>query len=260
MALDAIDTELLRQIRTARCADELKPGRSAGQSTANKMLALVRSILRAAAGWGWLDRVPVVPMFKERKKADPQFLTRDQAAAVLAKLPPHLRQLAAFALATGLREQNVLRLQWSRVDLDARAAWITADETKGARPLRVPLSGDAMVILRQQREAVDKACVWVFPNGGNDGEPYVRANNSAWRTMRDKLGLPWLRFHDLRHTWASWHVMAGTPLEVLQQLGGWRSLAMVMRYAHLAPSHVDSYADRISGPRVVKAKKAGEGN
>jgi hypothetical protein len=51
------------------------------------------------------------------------------------------------------------------------------------------------------------------------------------------------RWHDLRHTWASWHVMAGTPLEVLQKLGGWSSLAMVLRYAHLAPDHLAGYAD-----------------
>jgi len=70
-------------------------------------------------------------------------------------------------------------------------------------------------------------------------------------------GLPTLRFHDLRHTWASWHVQAGTPLPVLQALGGWASLAMVQRYAHLGQSHVADWAGNVLGTnRVHEAPEA----
>ncbi len=51
------------------------------------------------------------------------------------------------------------------------------------------------------------------------------------------------RFHDLRHTWASWHIQNGTRIEVLQRLGGWETLAMVQRYAHLAPEHLAEFAN-----------------
>lgn len=61
-----------------------------------------------------------------------------------------------------------------------------------------------------------------------------------------------VRWHDLRHTWASWHVQAGTPLLALKELGGWSSIDMVMRYAHLAPDHLAEHAERISGPRLVR--------
>ena len=54
------------------------------------------------------------------------------------------------------------------------------------------------------------------------------------------------RWHDLRHTWASWHVQAGTPLNVLQELGGLSDYSMVLRYAHLAPEHLAEYANKIS--------------
>ena len=54
------------------------------------------------------------------------------------------------------------------------------------------------------------------------------------------------RWHDLRHTWASWHVQLGTPLFVLKELGGWETLEMVKRYAHLAPEHLSVHAERIS--------------
>lgn len=69
----------------------------------------------------------------------------------------------------------------------------------------------------------------------------------AFTTMRERrrVGLDDLRFHDLRHTWASWHVQAGTPLPVLQQLGGWASNQMVLRYAHLGRGHIAAYADNL---------------
>ena len=53
------------------------------------------------------------------------------------------------------------------------------------------------------------------------------------------------RWHDLRHTWASWHVQSGTPLNVLQELGGWESAQMVRRYAHFSASHLAVFADRL---------------
>ena len=60
------------------------------------------------------------------------------------------------------------------------------------------------------------------------------------------------RWHDLRHTWASWHVQAGTLLHVLQELGGWSTIAMVQRYAHLSPEHLAEHAARIeTGLRIV---------
>ncbi|MFK7958743.1 MAG: tyrosine-type recombinase/integrase [Lysobacterales bacterium] len=62
--------------------------------------------------------------------------------------------------------------------------------------------------------------------------------------LRPKCGRHTENFcwYDLRHTWASWHVMEGTPLEVLQRLGGWRSFDMVLLYAHLAPGHIAGYS------------------
>ena len=72
-------------------------------------------------------------------------------------------------------------------------------------------------------------------------------------TSCDNLhGLRDFRWHDLRHTWASWHVQAGTPLLVLKELGGWASLDMVLRYAHLSADHLAEHAERISRPHIVR--------
>jgi len=68
---------------------------------------------------------------------------------------------------------------------------------------------------------------------------------NTWEAACKRAGVPGFRFHDLRHTWASWHAMAGTPLSVLQELGGWHSHEMVQRYAHLSPEHLAAAAERV---------------
>lgn len=60
-----------------------------------------------------------------------------------------------------------------------------------------------------------------------------------------KAGIKDFRWHDLRHTWASWHVQVGTPLHVLQELGGWSTFVMVQRYAHLSAAHLAGHAENI---------------
>ncbi|EPY6620815.1 site-specific integrase, partial [Shigella flexneri] len=69
--------------------------------------------------------------------------------------------------------------------------------------------------------------------------------NTAWKAALRRAGIDDFRFHDLRHTWASWLVQAGVPLSVLQEMGGWESIEMVRRYAHLAPNHLTEHARQI---------------
>lgn len=74
------------------------------------------------------------------------------------------------------------------------------------------------------------------------GNPVSRANNHAWRKALVRTGIKDFSWHDLRHTWASWHIQNGTPAYVLQELGGWADSKMVLRYAHLSSEHLQSYA------------------
>ena len=68
----------------------------------------------------------------------------------------------------------------------------------------------------------------------------------AWYKALKRAGVSDFRWHDWRHTWASWHAQEGTPLSVLQELGGWSTPSMVQRYAHLATEHLVGYAENIS--------------
>ena len=84
----------------------------------------------------------------------------------------------------------------------------------------------------------------------------MEAIGSAWKRSLRRAGIEKFRFHDLRHTWASWHVMSGTSLQELMELGGWKSYEMVLRYAHLAPEHLSTAAARIEREVAVVASKA----
>lgn len=70
-------------------------------------------------------------------------------------------------------------------------------------------------------------------------------DNVAWRSGLERAGIEDFRFHDHRHTWASWLIQSGVPLSVLQEMGGWESIEMVRRYAHLAPNHLSEHARKI---------------
>ena len=79
-----------------------------------------------------------------------RFLTRDEARKLLAELPIHLADMAAFSLVTGLRRANVTDLQWTQVDLVRRLAWIHPDQAKARKAIAVPLNAEAAAILCRQ--------------------------------------------------------------------------------------------------------------
>lgn len=134
-----------------------------------------------------------------------------------------------------------------------RVAWVWPDDAKAGKPIAVPLNADALAVLAQQRALPDtwdkKGEKRKDPNHvfTYRGQPVFHTTTKAWNEALQRAGIEQgFTFHDLRHTWASWHVMAGTPLEVLRQLGGWAGMDMVLRYAHLAPGYVAGYAENVS--------------
>lgn len=228
--LDEIDRDLLDSI-----ADDLRDGRE--PATVNRHLEVVRAVLRQAQAAGWLK---VAPSFQ--RLAEPtrrvRFLTPVEAHRLLNALPAHLRGMAAFTLATGLRERNVTHLDWSQVDLPRKTAWIHANQAKTRKAYPVPLNADALRVLKAQPTKEGRVFRY-------KGEPVDRCNGAAWRKALVRAGIKDFRWHDLRHTWASWAVQAGVPLNALMELGGWTSLAMVTRYAHFDSSDLTRFASQI---------------
>lgn len=232
--LVAISREVLERIRNTKAEETSK-------TTANRYMALIRAILNKAKDeWEWIDSVPKVAMFK-LERPEFKWITQDQFEELCAALPDHLESMARFSVMTGLRRSNVTGLTWSKVDLRRKHCWVEQSDAKGKRAISVPLSDKAVALLKERKKAKEHRDL-VFTYKGN---PIYQTSTKAWRRALAECDLEGLRWHDLRHTWASWHVQAGTPLEVLKELGGWSSLDMVMRYAHLAPRHLAQWANNI---------------
>lgn len=230
--LDAISRDVL-------CAVAEIKRKEASAATANRYMALCRAILRRAAHvWGWLDSVPRVPIYRESRRRV-RWLTRKEAIRLLKQLPEHQREIALFALVTGLRKSNVLGLEWSQVNLTRKQAWIHPDQAKARKAIAVPLNDVAVNVIQRQTGRHD---TFVFTY---NGKPIKQVNTKAWQSALRRAEIEDFRWHDLRHCWASWHAQAGTPAHVLQELGGWSCSEMVQRYAHLNVEHLSLYVDNV---------------
>jgi integrase len=248
---DAVNRRAIQ--RALEAGREPPKAKAPSGATINRHMAQLSAILHYAHRRGWLAAVPPISMAHEPAKRV-AWITKEQARKLLTELPDHLKPIAGFALATGLRETNIRLLTWSQVDMARQVAWVHADEAKGGRDINVPLNDAAMTVLQAQ---AGKHKRWVFPverwerdelgTWAQQLAPTGKVSSAAWRKACVRAGLPTLRFHDLRHTWASWHVQAGTPLPVLQELGGWASYQMVLRYSHLGVSHVAAWAGNLTG-------------
>ena len=185
--------------------------------------------------WEWLDRVPHIRMLREQARRI-RFLTREEAQRLLAEMPEHLADMAAFSLATGLRAANLTGLQWSQVDLAQRLAWIHPDQAKARKAIPVPLNPEAVSLITKQ---VGKHPTHVF---SYCGKPVVQVSTKAWYGALKRAGIKDFRWHDLRHTWASGTCRVGPRCS---RCRSWAAAGaeMVRRYAHLGVEHLAPYAD-----------------
>lgn len=236
LELNQINGDVIWQITQG----ELKRGNE--PATVNRYLATVRNLLRIARDeWQWIDVIPKIRLLSGENERD-RWLTRKEADRLIAAAAPHMKALIRFALATGCRAREITGLEWSRVDLKRRTAWL--DRTKNGTPRGVPLNAEAMEVLEAER---GKHPVYCFTFRG---QPIAwELTNSAWQSATRKAGITDFRFHDLRHTWASWHRQAGTSCDELKELGGWKSRVMVDRYAKFATEHLSVAAARIERGR-----------
>ncbi|WP_445496643.1 tyrosine-type recombinase/integrase [Photorhabdus sp. SF281] len=225
---------------------------SVSTATKAKHLSLMKSLLRSAErDWKWLEKAPVIKVPTVRDKRV-RWLEPHEAQKLVDECPEPLKSVVKFALATGLRRSNIINLEWSQIDMQRKVAWIHPDQSKSARAIGVALNETSCKVLRDQ---IGNHNRWVFvhtkaakrPDGTETSK--VRKmrvdNNTAWNSALKRAGIENFRFHDLRHTWASWLVQSGVPLSILQEMGGWESIEMVRRYAHLAPNHLTEHAKQI---------------
>lgn len=213
------------------------PAQPMSPATKNRYLATISKLLTTCAKRGWIDQVPQLLKFEEAEIRE-SFLTPDQANALLEAMGPGwMQDISTFALATGMRAGEILSLEWAQVDTQRKMVSVLASKAKSGSGRPVPLNDDALAVIERRRGTHHQ---FVFARAGvQTFEPDRRVLQRALK----KAGLPAsFRFHDFRHTWASWHAQAGTPLLMLQRAGGWKTLSMLNRYAHLNADHLAQMA------------------
>jgi integrase len=211
----------------------LRPG-SAQSTRLREVTTPIRAILTHAARRGWCD----LPMLEAPKPPPPrtEWLRPAEADALIEAAAPHLRPLLTFLIATGARLGEALALAWPDVDLPHARA--TLRDTKSGADRHLDLCPRALAALQSQPHRIGT----VFrTRAGHAYRPKTVQGGgqikTAWATALRTAGLAGrpITPHTCRHTWATWHAAIHRDPLLLRHEGGWSSLAMVQRYAHLAP-------------------------
>lgn len=148
----------------------------------------------------------------------------------------HLTPVVLLAMNTGLRRGELLALDWSDINLDARMLTVRRENAKSGKQRHVPLNAEALAVLKQ----------WMSQTAGVGSVFGVASVKSGWRSLLTAAKVENFRFHDLRHHFASRLVMGGVDLNTVRELLGHADLAMTLRYAHLAPEHLAAAVEKLA--------------
>jgi len=201
------------------------------KSTINRELACLKTILRKGVEWGYLKKnPPLIKLYRENTQRV-RYLTREEIIKIFENAQQPLRDIIIIALNTGMRLGEILNLKW--VDIDFFTKTIYIKESKSGER-RIPITDNLCHYLLAKRMSEShniKACDMVFPNISK----YQVSHK--FKKLVNQLGIKDFRFHDLRHTFASYFVMMGGNLRVLQEFLGHKTFTMTLRYSHLAPDY-----------------------
>lgn len=156
----------------------------------------------------------------------------------------HITPMVILSLNTGLRQGELFSLAWEQVDLQLKTITVLASHSKGNTTRVVPLNAEALTVLTTIKPEVAGGLVFKSPVTGG------RFNNvkKAWAEVTKAAKLPDLRWHDLRHDFASQLVMRGAPLFTVQKLLGHANSRMTQRYAKLAPGALADAVNLLGAP------------
>ncbi|MDQ1118905.1 MULTISPECIES: tyrosine-type recombinase/integrase [Pseudoxanthomonas] len=266
MTLTDIDAKVIERWWLKRLSDTIQPGskQTISKATASRNLATLRSAMSKAVKWGMLETNPVTnaALKVAKPRSVVRFLStaeehrlrsaltaRDNAHAAARKsanqwrtarkralLPEapegafadHLTPIVLLAMNTGLRKGELLSLNWSDINLQARMLTVRAEHAKSGKQRHVPLNNEAMSVLQRWR-----------PKTSGSGTVFgISSVKSSWEKLIAVAKINDFRFHDLRHHFASRLVMTGVDLNTIRELLGHADLTMTLRYAHLAPQHL----------------------
>jgi integrase len=214
------------------------------------------AVLHHAARRGWCSR-PII----ERPEAGAErvrWLSIEEADRLIENAADHLQPLLVFLFYTGARVGEALWLDWRNVDL--RRAHVAFEQTKNGEPRGVPLHSRVIAALanlpHREGEVFRRpdGAPYERPKGGEDHSAGARIS-TAFRAACRRAKISDFSPHDCRHTWASWHYQANRDLGALQRLGGWKSVRMVMRYAHTNVAELGHTINALPGGKFGEVSK-----
>jgi integrase len=206
--------------------------------------------------YGWLDANPVLKVTKPREpRGRVRFLSDDERARLLQacreSTSPELYPAVVLALSTGARRMEIMGLRWPQIDLARRVAVL--HETKNGERRLLSLSGPALALLQERAKVRRLDTDLVFPGRrrrsipGQPPKPPIPLDLTApWRTALKRAEIEDFRWHDLRHSAASYLAMNGASLAEIAEVLGHKTLAMVKRYSHLSEAHTAAVVERMN--------------
>lgn len=251
MKMIDITLEKLEVYQASRLTEHRQPRKEGGKvgglikpATVNRELSDLKHMFTKAEEWGLIPD----SLLKTARKVKPfklnnsrlRFLSVSESVTLIKACGRGLREIVTFALNTGCRRSEIYSLTWEHVDL--KHGFIRIAESKNGEARDIPINSTLAVMFKGIVRRIDSPCVFVNPETGTRYQDIKRSFATACR----KIAVMDFRFHDLRHTFASHLVMAGVDLTTVSRLMGHKSLAMTLRYAHLAPDHLKRAVDLLT--------------
>ena len=244
-ARDALAAQSFTRGKVRRTEDGQEiapPAYKRSGATVNRYLATLSHIFATALmEWRLVDKNPVREVSKKKEaRGRIRFLSDEERDALLAACAksawPALHALVLLAISTGARRGELIHLRWTDVTVDAPSPQALIQRTKNGDPRRLPLVGKALEAMRKLKLSNSGRSEFVFPRRGDPGRAY-EAFDTHWHAALATAGIADFRFHDLRHTCASYLASQGASLLEIADVLGHRTMAMVKRYSHLAEGH-----------------------
>lgn len=199
--------------------------------TVNREMALLKHAFNKGIEWEKCQDNPVrkIKFYSEKERKRTRYLEHHEKVRLLNACPPPTRRLVFFALSTGMRQGEILNLKWR--DVDFKTNLLRVSHSKSGRPRYVEMNGELSDLLK----SIPTISEYVF--GTPEGKAEYTLYRKPFENAVKEAGLSDLRFHDLRHCFASDLVMKGVDLKTVAELLGHASTQMTERYSHLSPAH-----------------------
>lgn len=216
-------------------------------ATVNRYIASLSSCLTyASRELRWIDENPCFNLFKlKESKGRDRILTEDEACRLLTACresrSPYLFCIVLLAITTGMRQGEILGLRWDQVELSNQLAHIR--ETKNGRPRSVPLVDEIVVELQKLYQGRDPIKPLIFTSKTVFGAYDIK---KVWKEALIKANIHNLRFHDMRHSFATWAARQGASNLELATAMGHKTLQMLQHYTHLEADLVRKYSQGIT--------------